>query len=666
MRRDFIIKKYKLIKFLGKEIWGNVLLKYTPNETYIGQKYNSKVCNYVIMEDERKNDFDYFGNYSSFQRISPQNEFYWEHYLAMRDDVVKYSIILTTKYLRRFEYLEKVMSWNKSVMRVKTEKMDKRSWMISRFRFLYSQGLIPSSTLKAYIDQLSWTPYMDDSDFDAPSMTELRNTPVVLNFWLGYVTLLDRLNYYWRRYEIYKFEEFFEKRFKRLRKRKKRFFKKKKKKVLQLIKFIKKLSFFVLSPKKRWYFVKLKFAFLIRLIFLKKLLRLVHYVRKTWKFQNWDFSNILKNWFNEARISKFGGFGGILLNQSVYLRNYLKIFLNKKYISSYKNKNKIVSHSTKLLKKMFFSQYLDKPILFFNIFQFFNLQSHILLLKNSCGEMVWNDSSLFGFFWWPTMTLVFNRTKEIALNFLYFKKTPFRMFFVDHVKTFIMELFSNVKNYLRSKVVRNQFWEKKRHVLLVLNYKMIRLRMGDYEDDYKIPRRLGDRFVRAKKSFDILENYRLRSFYGIFDIRPFREKYYNILNNYKYVSLYRFFQLLECRVIFLLYLMNVFPSMYFIHQILIHNYLVVNKKVIQDPNYLLDKGDVLMVPYRLYWQAVNTLKFKMFRNRLLLNVPNYLESNYVLLAVSLISFPTRYELTLPFSTSFSFFDLKNLVQTIIR
>ena len=68
MRNSLVVQKYKLAKLTGKDIWGNLLLKY--NDSYYSfHKYLEfrNVCNFIILEYERRSLFDFRKFHRSFK-----------------------------------------------------------------------------------------------------------------------------------------------------------------------------------------------------------------------------------------------------------------------------------------------------------------------------------------------------------------------------------------------------------------------------------------------------------------------------------------------------------------------------------------------------------------------------------------------------------------------
>jgi len=68
MRPIWLKQKYLLMRLLGKEIWGNLLRK--RSMPYL--KYNrisdlGRVCNFVILEHERRVLFDFRKRFTSFK-----------------------------------------------------------------------------------------------------------------------------------------------------------------------------------------------------------------------------------------------------------------------------------------------------------------------------------------------------------------------------------------------------------------------------------------------------------------------------------------------------------------------------------------------------------------------------------------------------------------------
>jgi len=65
MSRSFQIQKYKLIKILGQEVWGALLCKYSSLYTRFYELHFRNVCNYVILEYERRVLFDFQYRYKN-------------------------------------------------------------------------------------------------------------------------------------------------------------------------------------------------------------------------------------------------------------------------------------------------------------------------------------------------------------------------------------------------------------------------------------------------------------------------------------------------------------------------------------------------------------------------------------------------------------------------
>ena len=70
--------------------------------------------------------------------------------------------------------------------------------------------------------------------------------------------------------------------------------------------------------------------------------------------------------------------------------------------------------------------------------------------------------------------------------------------------------------------------KNRRNLLLQLKYNVVRLRLGNYEEGFRIPYERNPLHERSKKQYQKLEYYRLRSFYGVFDLRSFKEHYFRI------------------------------------------------------------------------------------------------------------------------------------------
>lgn len=139
-----------------------------------------------------------------------------------------------------------------------------------------------------------------------------------------------------------------------------------------------------------------------------------------------------------------------------------------------------------------------------------------------------------------------------------------------------------------------------RNFILRLDYSNLRVAFGDYEDGFRIPSIPGDQYRKSKKQYRLLEKFRLETFYGIFDPRLFLEKYHALFNRDTDSVPGKTYQLLECRLIFLLHRTNVFSSMYFLDQMIMHGNLVFEGDVVRDPHVVVGVGHRLFVPLSYY------------------------------------------------------------------
>ena len=86
------------MRILGKEIWGNLITKY-PSSYVLKRKVNDfrKICNYVIMEHERRVLFDFRRQYSSMHRKKATDRRYHDKFRKLRRT-------------RRVNYLRRVLN----------------------------------------------------------------------------------------------------------------------------------------------------------------------------------------------------------------------------------------------------------------------------------------------------------------------------------------------------------------------------------------------------------------------------------------------------------------------------------------------------------------------------------------------------------------------------
>jgi len=147
--------------------------------------------------------------------------------------------------------------------------------------------------------------------------------------------------------------------------------------------------------------------------------------------------------------------------------------------------------------------------------------------------------------------------------------------------------------------IRRKLQDRK-EIIFVLNYNTKKLKLGDYEDGFRIPRPLrGSSKRRNKKQFRLLNLYRYRTFYGIFDLKSFEFEYSKLFKTSRSIFL-NLFQFLECRVSFLLHLSGLFPSMYFINCFIKHKNLIINQKTVLNPHRFLSINENLFIPVSHY------------------------------------------------------------------
>lgn len=205
-----------------------------------------------------------------------------------------------------------------------------------------------------------------------------------------------------------------------------------------------------------------------------------------------------------------------------------------------------------------------------------------------------------------------------------------------------------------------------RNFILRLDYSNLRIAFGDYEEGFRIPNVPGDQYNKSKKQYRLLEKFRLESFYGVFSMSLFLEKYHELFNKNTNSSPGKVYQLMECRIIFLLHRTNLFPSMYFLDQMISHGNALFEGVQVRDPHIVVGVGHKLYVPLKYYWFSINVFLRRTFTFRNILNTPTYLEMNYTLLALSPVMVPLSHQLTFPFSTHSTRFDPFAVVRKMLR
>lgn len=105
---------------------------------------------------------------------------------------------------------------------------------------------------------------------------------------------------------------------------------------------------------------------------------------------------------------------------------------------------------------------------------------------------------------------------------------------------------------------------------------------------------------------------------------------------------------MESRLDILLYRTNLFKSIFFVKQFIKHRGVLVNGLCLSETNYQVRVGDIILIPGHIYKKFYQHFLKKLKRNRILTNVPKYVEINYQMGAFTIIKIPRGGEISYPF------------------
>nr|UQW93849.1 ribsomal protein S4 [Balamuthia mandrillaris] len=613
MRRDLQVNKYKLIRLTGKDIWGHML---TRHAVYLRLRVEDlscvvrKVVNFVIIEYERRRLFDFFGRYSSFVK-------------KKRSSRTFFPLLLNFWKTERNWLFRWCIEFFSSTFRP------------SYFKFTGGYFRIPfvlrSDLRERYIVPKGSERYrfLNHSVKIGIRKRLPHGYGLTFSLWQDVTTLLNCYLYSWHKY-YGRAEKRLLARLRRMRYRLSRniryYSHPKHRKMLTLLSIIDKKF---LGPN----------AWGVHLSLLNRLLEKVrHQFSEKWRLKLpalWRWLSIIKPVDRQHNKS---------------LRSVLRSIkrLSKIKMKTRKRGCRLVAFSTRHIVPRF-------------------ALSHSVILSKI------RTSLIYPYFWFSSLkpgdapSLSGNEvTSPVLAGFSVSRVSrPAVGFYLQLTRTGrVRAAWRSLRSYLATGFIRNRLKNPK-NFILQLSYGNPRVAFGDYEEGFRIPHVSGDHFKRSKKQFRMLEFYRIQTFYGLFDLRAFKQKYFELFKAKKYVASRKLYQLLECRVIFILHMTNVFPSMYFIDQLLTHRHFVLHDVVVTNPHHVLSVGDSIFTPRVFYWRALNVFMHKLVNFRLILNMPLFCEPNYVLLAAALVSIPLKHQLTVPFHSTRSSFDRYSLVKNAI-
>lgn len=695
MNRLFTIHKYKLIRVLGQDIWGSLLLKYSDPYTSRYKIRFRNVCNFVILEYERRFLFDFRNKYRNTLSFVPHSR--WKHFKKLHSLQRLLEKIPKTRAVR-FNYLARLPA-------PKLYALPRDFNSLSNIRFLgYSFALTALFYVwrnayllrrKQFSDKrprrFRFKPKRLHSKRKPYFNRKQHNVKGVSSLVAFAARFSKPKNFGWypkkrSNHFVRKFSTFNSKKFKKFRGRKpfffkkfarnKKFFKKPYHKIKKFlspqIRYARHLKHKLRMRKSIREVLRTPFRFFskkvsknkrVRLIFRSVFYKLPWRLRRPFRmarkskpmphsrktsFFHWIRLFILKKKYFLNKLltvdSKIVKTKSVSFLRSMLRPVYKRFIFKKTHALFFKKKKKIAKSA-----KIFFSSILVR-----------NLYQLLMLKKQSLFFTI--PLSFFIKFFKEADTSFFFIVPKVRADFSFSELRVCRNYSFLHLGSFLKYRATafNQQFFFTLGFIRKRLKNKK-NLIFELNYNTKKLRFGDYEDDFRIPplpRGYG-RF-RSKKQFRLLKIFRLRTFYGIFNLRDFKKSYNQLVSKTdRFIS---FFQFLECRLAFILYLTNLFPSMYFIDNFIKHGKSFIKNETAVDSNYMLSLNENFFFSNKYRFYLINILLYKLFHQRLLLNAPRFIEMNYILPALSLIAYPSRKQLTRPFSAFYSNFDAVSLLR----
>ena len=138
---------------------------------------------------------------------------------------------------------------------------------------------------------------------------------------------------------------------------------------------------------------------------------------------------------------------------------------------------------------------------------------------------------------------------------------------------------------------------------------------------------------------------KLRRFYGNIGKRKFWRSFHN-LGLTPNIASKGFGYFLESRLDVILYRSNLFSSIFFSRQYIVHKKVFVNGVLVNKPGFRVKIDDIVSVSNPEFFY--NDLKLRLLNNQVLGNFPSYLNVNYKRSLVKLIRIPSNKDVPFPF------------------
>lgn len=161
------------------------------------------------------------------------------------------------------------------------------------------------------------------------------------------------------------------------------------------------------------------------------------------------------------------------------------------------------------------------------------------------------------------------------------------------------------------------------------------------------------RFI-GKKRLTILK---LKAFYGNIRLKSLKSLLNLKSKNPRIWSGTKVF-LLENRLDIFLHRTNFFPTIFFVKQFIKHQGVLVNGFRVANPNFQIKVSDIITIPGGFYYEFLNYFIAKLNENRVLRNLPSYVEANYRIGSFMVLRLPRGNEISYPFRAKAGGFSIK--------
>lgn len=142
------------------------------------------------------------------------------------------------------------------------------------------------------------------------------------------------------------------------------------------------------------------------------------------------------------------------------------------------------------------------------------------------------------------------------------------------------------------------------------------------------------------KKFSVFYGFRAVSIFVKYCSSIFR-------NNINYSS---FFLRLGCKLDYLLFCLNFFPSIYFIQKFIAGKNVYINNMTISNFHHVVGLNEIVSFNRKYFCLLYDYLIKNLLLRRVFVNVPNYIEVDYKLLVVLVCTLPSPSSINKPFTS----------------